>query len=243
MNNNKFQALARTELHCHLDGSLSLPIIRELAALAQVTIPKSDADLKQCVTAPESCESLMDYLKTFEFIRPLLQTPEALKLATYDVVRQAALENVIYMEIRFAPELSMDKGLTANQVVEAVLEGMAEAEKDFNIMVRAIVCGLRQSPLSLTESIFNDVLEWAQKGLVGFDFAGNELDFPPILLEKLMKETSQKGFPFTLHAGECGCPNYISQAIAAGAKRLGHATAICHETELIDQLVSHQITA
>lgn len=66
-----FNTIAKTELHCHLDGSLSLEVIRQLAALANVTLPEDDASLKTLVTAPETCESLMDYLKTFDVIRPL----------------------------------------------------------------------------------------------------------------------------------------------------------------------------
>ena len=107
-----FHKLTKTELHCHLDGSLSLETIRHLADLAKIELPKDDAELKHHVTAPATCESLLDYLEAFDYIRPLLQTKEALTIAAYDVAKQAALENVIYIEVRFAPELSMNKGLT-----------------------------------------------------------------------------------------------------------------------------------
>lgn len=103
-----FHSLAKTELHCHLDGSLSLPIIRQLAAMANIDLPASDEELKHHVTAPAHCENLLDYLEAFDYIRLLLQTKEALMLAAYDVAKQAALENVVYIEVRFAPELSMD---------------------------------------------------------------------------------------------------------------------------------------
>lgn len=103
--------LPKTELHCHLDGSLSLKAIRQLGKMAGVSFPNSDEALKELVTAPKDCVDLVDYLKTFDVIRPLLQTKEALAYAAYDVARQAAEENVIYTEIRFAPELSMDQGL------------------------------------------------------------------------------------------------------------------------------------
>lgn len=233
--------LAKTELHCHLDGSLSLPMIRQLADLAQISLPEEDQELKKLVTAPLQCQSLMDYLKTFDVIRPLLQTSQALTLATYDVIRQAAQENVIYIEIRFAPELSMDQGLSASQVVEAVLAGIAKAEADFPIMARAIVCGLRQSSLSLCQEIFSQSIEWANKGLVGFDFAGNEADFPPGYLAGIIKETQKLGLPFTLHAGECGCPQNINDSIDLGIKRLGHATAIQGQKELLDKVLAHGV--
>ncbi|WNZ95461.1 adenosine deaminase [Streptococcus iniae] len=243
MENKLFHNLAKTELHCHLDGSLSLEAIRKLADMAGIDIPDDDRDLKKLVTAPPSAECLMDYLKTFDFITPLLQTQDALRLATYDVAKTVALENVIYTEIRFAPELSMHQGLSANQVVEAVLDGLNRAQDEFGIVAKAIVCGLRQSSLAVSQSIFNDVISWAHRGLVGFDFAGNELDFPPHHLETLIKETQALGLPFTLHAGECGCPNYIEQAIDLGIKRLGHTTAICNNQVLLEQFIAHDVTA
>lgn len=239
----QLKEIPKAELHCHLDGSLSLETIRQLAKLAHIKVPQDDSDLKPLVTAPASCESLIDYLKTFDFIRPLLQTSEALRLAAYDVVRQAALEHVIYIEIRFAPELSMDKGLSAGQVVEAVLDGMVRAQEDFDIVAKAIVCGLRQSPLAVSQGIFTNVLDFIPKGLVGFDFAGNEKDFPPAILEEVVTTTTAYGLPFTLHAGECGCPQNISDAMNLGAKRLGHMTAITNQSELLKEIVSQQITA
>ena len=83
-----FHKLAKTELHCHLDGSLSLETIRHLADLAQIELPEDDAELKHHVTAPTTCESLLDYLEAFDYIRPLLQTKEALTIAAYDVAKQ-----------------------------------------------------------------------------------------------------------------------------------------------------------
>lgn len=106
-----FHKLAKTELHCHLDGSLSLKLFRHLADLAKIELPKDDAELRHHVTAPATCESLLDYLEALiTFV--LASNKEALTIAAYDVAKQAALENVIYIEVRFAPELSMDKGLT-----------------------------------------------------------------------------------------------------------------------------------
>lgn len=128
MDKTTLKDLAKAELHCHLDGSISLEVIRQLAEMANITVPELDKELKQLVVAPENAESLMDYLKTFDFVRPLLQTKEALHLAAYDVARQAAQENVIYTEIRFAPELSMDEDLSASETVEAVLAGLKQAE-------------------------------------------------------------------------------------------------------------------
>ncbi|HGA3920481.1 TPA: adenosine deaminase [Streptococcus agalactiae] len=235
--------LAKAELHCHLDGSLSLPAIRKLANMADIILPSSDKELRKYVIAPAQTESLVDYLKTFEFIRPLLQTKEALRFAAYDVARQAALENVIYIEIRFAPELSMDKGLTASDTVLAVLEGLADAQKEFNIVARALVCGMRQSSHKTTKDIIKHIVDLAPKGLVGFDFAGDEFSYPTDSLVDLIQEVKRSGYPMTLHAGECGCAKHITDSLNLGIKRMGHVTALTGQRDLIKRFVEEDAVA
>ncbi|HEO5566416.1 TPA: adenosine deaminase [Streptococcus agalactiae] len=235
--------LAKAELHCHLDGSLSLPAIRKLANMADIILPSSDKELRKYVIAPAQTESLVDYLKTFEFIRPLLQTKEALRFAAYDVARQAALENVIYIEICFAPELSMDKGLTASDTVLAVLEGLADAQKEFNIVARALVCGMRQSSHKTTKDIIKHIVDLAPKGLVGFDFAGDEFSYPTDSLVDLIQEVKRSGYPMTLHAGECGCAKHIADSLNLGIKRMGHVTALTGQRDLIKRFVEEDAVA
>lgn len=235
--------LAKAELHCHLDGSLSLPAIRKLANMADIILPNSDKELRKYVIAPAQTESLVDYLKMFEFIRPLLQTKEALRFAAYDVARQAALENVIYIEIRFAPELSMDKGLTASDTVFAVLEGLADAQKEFNIVARALVCGMRQSSHKTTKEIIKHIVDLAPKGLVGFDFAGDEFSYPTDSLVDLIQEVKRSGYPMTLHAGECGCAKHIADSLNLGIKRMGHVTALTGQRALIKRFVEEDAVA
>ncbi|MFS5597355.1 adenosine deaminase [Streptococcus agalactiae] len=235
--------LAKAELHCHLDGSLSLPAIRKLANMADIILPSSDKELRKYVIAPAQTESLVDYLKTFEFIRPLLQMKEALRFAAYDVARQAALENVIYIEIRFAPELSMDKGLTASDTVLAVLEGLADAQKEFNIVARVLVCGMRQSSHKTTKDIIKHIVDLAPKGLVGFDFAGDEFSYPTDSLVDLIQEVKRSGYPMTLHAGECGCAKHIADSLNLGIKRMGHVTALTGQRDLIKRFVEEDAVA
>ncbi|MBF0786466.1 MULTISPECIES: adenosine deaminase [unclassified Streptococcus] len=242
MQEKMLHQLAKTELHCHLDGSLSLNAIRQLAEMAQILLPACDEDLCKLVTAPAQTESLLDYLTVFDFIRPLLQTKEALKLAAYDVVAQAAKENVLYMEIRFAPELSRDQGLTALETVEAVLEGVREAEAEFGIVAKVLVCGLKQSVPEQTHAIFKEVVSLAQKGLAGFDFAGNEADFPTQALEEIIQETQNLGLPMTFHAGECGCVANVARAVQLGIPRIGHATALIKDRKVMEEFINSGAT-
>lgn len=242
MNQAILHQLAKTELHCHLDGSLSLTTIRQLAELAGISLPDTDVALRKQVTVSEAVESLMDYLKVFDFVRPLLQTKEALRLAAYDVAAQAAQENVLYTEIRFAPELSMDQGLTAKEVVEAVLIGLEDAHKEFGILAKALVCGLKQTEPQVTLDIFSDLVSLADKGLIGFDFAGNEADYPTDQLADVIEQTQALGLPMTFHAGECGCVNNVAYALQLNIKRIGHGTALFQSQQVIDEVVAQGAT-
>ena len=237
-----FHKLAKTELHCHLDGSLSLETIRHLADLAKIELPKDDAELKHHVTAPATCESLLDYLAAFDYIRPLLQTKEALTIAAYDVAKQAALENVIYIEVRFAPELSMDKGLTVAEIIDAVCQGLRQAQEEFGIVAKALVCGMRQSNQDLTARILNEANKVEDSDFVGFDFAGYEHHYGPTSIKPLIGQVQSYNRPMTFHAGECGCPAFLAESIAMGIKRNGHATILAQEPELLEELVKNGVT-
>ena len=231
-----FHSLAKTELHCHLDGSLSLPTIRQLAAMANIDLPASDEELKHHVTAPAHCENLLDYLEAFDYIRPLLQTKEALTLAAYDVAKQAALENVLYIEVRFAPELSMDQGLTVPETIDAVCEGLRQAQDEFSITAKALVCGMRQSDQEFTSSILSEANQVTDQDFVGFDFAGDEHHYPPQAIETLIQQVKSYNRPMTLHAGECHCPANVTQSMAYGIKRNGHVTLLADEPELLKKV-------
>jgi len=237
-----FHSLAKTELHCHLDGSLSLPTIRQLAAMANIDLPASDEELKHHVTAPAHCENLLDYLEAFDYIRPLLQTREALTLAAYDVAKQAALENVLYIEVRFAPELSMDQGLTVPETIDAVCEGLRQAQDEFGITAKALVCSMRQSDQELTSSILAEANQVTDQDFVGFDFAGDEHHYPPQAIEALIQQVNSYNRPMTLHAGECHCPANVTQSMAYGIKRNGHVTLLADEPELLKEFVKNGVT-
>lgn len=234
--------LAKTELHCHLDGSLSLPMIRQLARMADISIPDKDDDLRKLVSIEGKVDSLMTYLKTFDFVRPLLQTAPALELAAYDLIEQAAKDGVLYIEIRFAPELSTDKDLSVLDAVKAVLRGLEKGQNEFGLVAKLLVCGLKQTNPNQTREIFSAIADLAPQGLVGFDFAGNEADFPTEDLADLIAFTQTLSYPMTFHAGECGCVTNVAQALALGVKRIGHGTALSGQTEAIQAFVNSGAT-
>ncbi len=234
--------LVKTELHCHLDGSLSLGVIRQLAQMAKITIPAEDEALRKLVSVHGKVDSLMAYLKLFDFVRPLLQTATALELATYDLVRQGASDKVIYIEVRFAPELSTDQDLTILEAVSAVLVGLNRGQEDFGVVAKLLVCGLKQTNTNQTKELFSAIADLAPKGLVGFDFAGNEADYPTEELRDIIQFTQSLGYPMTFHAGECGCVTNVIQALELGIRRIGHGTALTRNPEAIQAFVNSGAT-
>ncbi|MFM0578727.1 adenosine deaminase [Streptococcus suis] len=234
--------LVKTELHCHLDGSLSLGVIRQLAQMAKITIPAEDEALRKLVSVHGNVDSLMAYLKLFDFVRPLLQTASALELAAYDLVRQAARDKIIYIEVRFAPELSTDQDLTILEAVSAVLVGLNRGQEDFGVVAKLLVCGLKQTKPNQTKELFSAIADLAPKGLVGFDFAGNEADYPTEELRDIIQFTQSLGYPMTFHAGECGCVTNVIQALELGIRRIGHGTALTRNPEVIQAFVNSGAT-
>ena len=235
--------LPKIELHCHLDGSLSLPAIRHLAGMADVAVPETDDELRLLVTAPKQGNSLLDYLKAFDLIRPLLQTKEALELAAYDVAEQAAAENVRYIEIRFAPEFSLDKGLSVPETITAVITGLHRAMADFDIRARLLVCYMRQTDFTVNQQIITQSAPMLGKDLVGGDFAGKEAGFSPVDIRDSIVAAQQAEVPLTLHAGECNCVANVAEALAMGISRIGHATALANHPDVIAQFVRAGATA
>ena len=136
--NKSIEEIAKVELHCHLDGSTSVELIRQLADEQGVNLDESK------LFVSSQCDSLDDYLQCFDEILKVLQTKDSLKRAVVDVAKQAYNDNVKYIEIRFAPLFHMDQGLTMTEVLEAVELGVNEAVNTLGIGVNLLICAMRQ---------------------------------------------------------------------------------------------------
>src|SRR5204863_3022172 len=138
------EKLPKTDLHCHLDGSLRLATILELAEKQKVKLPATDPDaLFRHIYAGDICESLEDYLKAFDITLSVLQTEEALYRAALELAEDCARENVRYLEVRYSPMLHTKRGLKLTTIVEAVIQGLREGEKRFGVRSGVILCGIR----------------------------------------------------------------------------------------------------
>ncbi len=232
------RALPKVLLHDHLDGGLRPQTLLDLAREVGHTLPETDADAlgRWFVTAAHG--SLTTYLSTFEHTVAVLQTVDALKRVAREAVEDLAADGVVAAELRYAPELHLAAGLSLDDVVLAVREGLAEGVASTGMRVAQIVCAMRQHDRS------EQVAELAVRhrddadgpgAVVGFDLAGPELGYPPSRASRAFAVLREADLPCTVHAGEEGAgqaaATSLAEAVHAGACRLGHGV------RLVDQLV------
>src|SRR6476659_9362406 len=222
-------------LHDHLDGGLRPATVLELAeATGYDDLPATDHDdLASFFRTAAHSGSLVRYLEPFAHTVGVMPTPEALHRVAYECVEDLAADNVVYAEVRFAPELHIDAGLSLDAVVDAVLAGFADGEKAAStegraITVRCLVTAMRHQARSL--EIAELAIRFRDKGVVGFDIAGAEAGYPPTRHLDAFEYMRENNARFTIHAGEAfGLPS-IHEAIAfCDADRLGHGVRIADD--------------
>lgn len=222
----------KVELHCHLDGSISPEALEKIIRRQGGELPEREAQRLGKIRAPKICDSLERYLRPFPYLVSWLQTGEALEAAAYDVLAQGAKENTIYMEMRFAPMLHVEKGLSCTEAVQAVLDGMSRGEREFGIRWGLILCLMRGAEEQKNRETLQTALSFRAKGVVGVDLAGSEAKYPPQQYRDLFRTAYDSGLPITIHAGENGPAEHVRTAIDLGARRIGHGLAIRSDPEI-----------
>ena len=226
------------DLHLHFDGSLSISNARALAALEGVALPEDDNELKVALTVSPDCKDLGEYLTKFAFPLSLLQSEAAIEQGMYTLCRELDGEDCIYSEIRFAPQLHLDKGLDQKKVVEAAIRGFKRSAIDGGL----ILCCMRGDDNSaLNETTVEIAREYLGKGVVALDLAGNEAGFPTDSFASLFARARELQVPFTIHAGEADCAESVRSALAMGASRIGHGVRSIEDPALVEILAKNHI--
>ncbi len=221
--------LPKALLHDHLDGGLRPQTIVELARDLQVSLPTTDAgELETWFHRGAQTGDLPTYLEGFRVTTSVMQSEEALERVASERVEDLIADGVVYAEIRFAPMLHVDRGLNLESVVNAVLRGFASAsDSDRKCVVRLIVCGLRNREASSSLEMAELAVDFRDRGVVGFDLAGDESGHPPKRHLDAFQFLRRSNFYITIHAGEAFGLSSIWQAIQfCGAHRIGHATRL-----------------
>lgn len=222
--------LIKLDLHCHLDGSLNIDSVLEILKTQNQFYEKGKLEKK--LKVEPNCTSLTEYLEKFDLPLQCLQTAEGLKQAAYELVRDASTENVKYIEIRFAPMLSVNANLSCKKVIESVVDGLESAGKQYSVYAFAIVCAMRHHSLEQNLKMLRVAREFLGHGVCALDLAGDESGFPTHLFQELFAEAKRLEMPFTIHSGECGSVENVREAIELGAKRMGHGIALQKSVEL-----------
>lgn len=232
MNIQEIQKLPKIDLHCHLDGSLSLACVRNLLG--------RDVKLEE-LQVSDDCKDLAEYLEKFDLPLEGLQTAEALKAGAYDFIKDVASENVRYVEVRFAPLLSTNNGLHTNEVIEAVLEGLKKGKEVFGVESNIIASLMRHQSMEDNFEMVRVARNYLGHGLCAIDLAGNESAFPMSNFIELFNYAKSIGLPFTIHAGEQGSVQNVLDAVNCGAKRIGHGIALMGSPDAQKILLSNNI--
>lgn len=237
------EKLPKADLHVHLDGSLRLSTILELAERERVELPAQDADgLRAAMHLGENCGSLVEYLKAFDVTLRVMQTEDALRRIAYELAEDAARENVRYMEVRYAPMLHTRRGLKLTTVVESVLEGLRAAQERHGIESNVIICGIRNVSAEHSLEMAELAVAYKGRGVVGFDLAGAEYDHPAKHHRAAFQLVRDNNINVTIHAGEAYGPESIAQAIhVCGAHRIGHGCRLRENGDLLHYVNDHRI--
>jgi adenosine deaminase len=228
--------LPKAMLHDHLDGGLRPETIIEIAAEIGHALPTTDpVELAEWFRASCDSGSLVLYLETFAHTVAVMQRRQDIVRVSRECAVDLARDGVVYAEVRMAPELLTEKGLSLTEIIEAILEGFREGEKEAkaegkSIRVFSLLCGMRQNNRS--QEVAELAVRYRDKGVVGFDIAGPEDGFPPSdqldTFEYLRKENAH----FTIHAGEAyGLPSIWEAIQICGAERLGHGVRIADDID------------
>jgi adenosine deaminase len=225
--------LPKAELHVHLDGSLRPETMVELARSAKVALPSYDPEQLRRFMLVDDAANLQDYLDRFDLTVPLLQTPEAVERVAYEMVEDAARDNVRYLEVRYCPHLSQRQGMTLDEVMEAELRGLGRGERDFGVVARVINCSLRHYDPSVSIDIAECSVAYRDRGVVAFDLAGGEAGRPPGNHRAAFEVAANGYLGITVHAGEAAGAQSIADALhLCHADRIGHGTRLYESPEL-----------
>ncbi|MGE0553778.1 MAG: adenosine deaminase [Gemmatimonadales bacterium] len=229
--------LPKAELHVHLDGSLRPATMIELARGAGVSLPTGDPEALGRFMLVDDARDLQEYLNRFDYTIALLQTPDAIERVAYEIVEDAARDNVRYLEVRYCPWLSTRGGLSLEEVIVAEWRGLSRGERDFGVVARIICCSLRHHEPAKSIALAKETVRLKAHGIVGFDLAGGEAGRPPGRHAEAFAIARAGFLGVTVHAGEAAGPDSIAEAVlVCGANRLGHGTRL-HEDPALEAFV------
>lgn len=227
----RIQNLPKVELHRHLEGSLRISTLRQIAHQYNLPFP-TDADLPALVQI-QAGEPLTfaNFLSKFQPLRQFYQSPQIITRVVEEVIADAAAEQVRHLELRFTPAaLARAQGFPLNEVMDWVIESARSAASQRGLSLALIASFNRHEPLELARQVTTLAAGRAGSGIDGLDLAGNEAEFSALPFAGLLREAQQSGLRLTIHAGEWGGPANVREAIQdLNADRIGHGVRVLED--------------
>ncbi|MFZ5880992.1 MAG: adenosine deaminase [Chloroflexota bacterium] len=242
---NIYHVLPKVELHRHLEGSLRLDTMLDIARAHGITIPASMLRLSGLVQVQDQDpQTFSNFLEKFKTLRLFYRSPDAIHRITREAVEDAARDNVHYMELRFTPvALSRAEGFPLHEVMDWVIDSARQAAQEFDIQVGLIASVNRHESPELAEQVAWLAAGRIERGVVGLDLAGNEAEFPSSPFVGIFKEARQAGLHITIHAGEWGPAANVREAIESfHTERIGHGVRVLEDPAVTALAVERQTT-
>jgi adenosine deaminase len=232
---NTYRAFPKVELHRHLEGSLRLETMLDVARQHGITIPADVLRLSTLVQVQEEDKfTFQNFLGKFNTLRLFYRSPDVIHRITYEAIEDAAKDNVKYMELRFTPvALSRAERFPLQDVIDWVMTSAKDAARKCGVIVRLIASVNRHESADLAEEVAWISAEYISDGIVGLDLAGNEAEFPTKPFHGIFREAKQAGLHVTIHAGEWGPASNVKEAIEElGAERIGHGVRVLEDKDI-----------
>src|SRR5258708_3843375 len=229
----EIRTVPKVLLHDPLDGGLRPRTVLEMAKeTGYHGLPAdNEEELTQRLTEGAHRGHLEIYLDAFRHTVGVMQTPEALRRVAAECAEDLAADGVVYAEVRFAPELHTERGLSLDEVVQAVLDGFRQGSEGRGITVYALLTAMRTAARSL--EIAELAVRYRDQGVVGFDIAGAEAGWPPSRHLDAFQYIKRENFHITIHAGEAfGLPSIWEAVQWCGTERLGHGVRIADDIQI-----------
>lgn len=223
--------MKKIELHVHLDGSIRPTTISELLDI-------SSEEAIKLSTVSNKTNSLKEYLDKFDIPLKIMQTKENLVRVSKELAEDLQNDNVIYAEIRFAPNKHLEQGLTLDEVITSILKGLREVPIKTNL----ILCMMRGDSFNKNLKVIKYAKKYLGQGVVGIDLAGNEATYPVNDYKELFEIAKKEGIPFTIHTGEADNALSVINAANLGAKRIGHGVRAIKSEEALNLIKEKDIT-
>ncbi|MCI9337194.1 MAG: adenosine deaminase [Lachnospiraceae bacterium] len=231
------------DLHLHLDGSIAPADMFRLAEMSKTELPvETEEELKEKLTVEPGCRNLKEYLEKFDLPLRVLQTEPGLEFAVYRLLERLGEQGLCRGEIRFAPQLHMQRGLTQEAAVSAAVSGLNRGVRDFGISAGVILCCMRGSTNRAENMETVAVAErFLDKGVCAVDLAGNEAVYPTEAFADIFRRAGERRVPAVIHAGEAAGAQSVREALELGAVRIGHGIHAMEDPELTALLQERNI--